>query len=114
MNDFCVRVWHLFQTHPNFNGEMTHNLFVKHYRIDKASVSSMGNVYYNMKHSQWEIEPNKPLVLIKEDRANLDAALVVNIMNNVYGSDADMINASIKEQQYVLQLQKMKNLNFGR
>lgn len=93
---------------------MTHNLFVKHYRIDKASVSSMGNVYYNMKHSQWEIEPNKPLVLIKEDRANLDAALVVNIMNNVYGSDADMINASIKEQQYVLQLQKMKNLNFGR
>lgn len=110
---YIARVWHEFQTHPNFQGVMTHNLFIKHYKIGKENVSSLGNVYYNIETKQWEMEPNKPLVVIKEERRNQDCSLILNLMNEKYKTDVQMINYSLKEQQMVKKMQRLKNLNIN-
>ena len=106
---YISRVWHTFQSHPNFKGEMTHNLFIKHYHIDPKSISSLGDVYYNIKNKQWELEPNKPLVAIKEERMHQDRFLILNFMNEKYKTDIEMINYSLQEQQMVARAQFLKN-----
>ena len=110
---YIARVWHDFQSHPNFQGDMTHNLFIKHYHIDKKAVSSMGNIYYNISNKQWEIEPNKLFVNIKKERFHLDRLLILNLMNEKYKTDVQMINHSLKEQENVLLLQQIKNMKLN-
>lgn len=109
---YISRVWHDFQTHPNFHGEMTHNLFIKHYHIDKKNVSSLGNIYFNLNTKEWELEPNKPFISIKHDRFHQDRQLILNFMNTAYKTDVQMINFSLKEQQLSSVYQRIKNLCF--
>ena len=59
------------------------------------------------------MEPNKPLVVIKEERRNQDCSLILNLMNEKYKTDVQMINYSLKEQQMVKKMQRLKNLNIN-
>ena len=99
--DFSVRVWHLFQEHPNFYGEMTHFDFVRHYRLKPSDVSSLGDVFYNKETKQWEIDAKRPIVSIKDARVNQDKDLVLRYMNTRFHNDEEMINFSLKEQQLI-------------
>lgn len=99
--DFSVRVWHLFQPHSNFRGEMTHFSFVKHYRLAPETVSSLGDVFYNKETKKWEIDEKRPIVSLKEDRVQKDKELVLRYMNTRFHNDEEMINFSLKEQQLI-------------
>lgn len=110
---YVSRVWHNFQVHPNFHGEMTHNLFIKHYHINPKTISSMGNVYYNVEQKQWEIEPGKAFVSIKQERHMQDKFLILNLMNTTYKTDITMINYSLQEQRDTRMYQRIKNLQRG-
>ena len=101
VRDFSVRVWHLFQPHSNFRGEMTHFSFVKHYRLAPETVSSLGDVFYNKETKKWEIDEKRPIVSLKEDRVQKDKELVLKFMQSKYQNDEEMINFSLKEQELI-------------
>lgn len=115
VKDFSVRVWYQFQTHPNFSGEMTHSLFIKHYRFDPKSVSCLGDVFYNQKTSQWEIDKTRHLVVFSgyETVVGKNKDLVINFMNNNYGEDKEMISISLKEQNLLKEAQRRLILQKG-
>ncbi len=99
VKDYSLRVWHLFQTHPNFLGEMTHAAFIRHYRLNPDCVSSIGNVFFNQKSGCWEIDKLKVAIKIKPERWKQDETLILNTMNKLYQKDLVMINFSLKEQE---------------
>lgn len=103
VQDFSVRVWHLFQEHPNFYGEMTHFDFVRHYHLKPTDVSSLGDVFYNKKTKQWEIDDKRPVVSIKDERIQQDKMLVLNYMRQNFYNNEEMINFSLREQQLIIE-----------
>ncbi len=115
IKDFSVRVWHQFQQHSNFSGEMTHSLFIKHYKFDPKSVSCLGDVFFNQKTKQWEIDKTRHVVVFPgyENLASKNKELVVNFMNKLYGDNQEMIDISLKEQKLLKEIQKRLWLKKG-
>ena len=116
VKDFSVRVWHQFQSHPNFSGEMTHSLFIKHYKFDPKSVSCLGDVLFNQKTKQWEIDKTRHLVVFPgyENVVSQNKDLVLNFMNKIHGSNQEMIAISLKEQALLKDIQRMSMLKNAR
>lgn len=99
IKNYTVRIWHLFQTHPNFSGEMTHPAFVKYYKINPRDVSSMGHIFFNQETQSWEIEKSRPPTKIKPERWCEDEQLLVKTVNHFYQHDENMITISLREQE---------------
>ena len=116
VKDFSVRVWLKFQSHPYFSGEMTHSLFIKHYKFDPKSVSCLGDVLFNQKTKQWEIDKTRHLVVFSgyENVVSQNKDLVLNFMNKIYGSNQEMIELSLKEQALLKDIQRMSMLKKDR
>lgn len=112
VKDFSVRVWHQFQEHPNFLGDMTHSLFIKHYKIDSHSVSCMGHVLYNPQTKQWEFNKKRHLVVPPKYRLFVlqSKMKVMEFMNSQYKDDKEMIAFSLKEQDMVNETQRLSLL----
>lgn len=112
VKDYSIRVWHRFQTHPNFKGELTHPLFIKHYHINPNNVSSLGDVLFNPKTKQWELDSKKTFVNIKENRFDVDKKMIIDFMKNNYHNDTEMINISLKEQSLIANAQRILKLRY--
>ncbi len=112
VKDFSVRVWHQFQAHPNFSGDMTHALFIKHYKIDSHSVSCLGHVLYNPQMKQWEFDKKRHLVVPPQYRLLVlqSKQKVMDFMNSQYKNDKEMIAFSLKEQEMVNETQRLSLL----
>ncbi len=112
VKDFSVRVWHQFQEHPNFSGDMTHATFIKHYKIDAHSVACLGHILYNVTTKQWEFDKKRHLVVPPKYRMQIlqSKTKVIEFMNLQYNDDEEMISFSLKEQKQVANMQRLSLL----
>ncbi len=105
--NFDVRAWDNATIHPNFKGEMTHNLFIKHFRFNPDNVTLLGDIIYNKQTNQWEIDTKRPLVSLCSDEQQRQEHMVLalNYVQKKYGDDQTAIRQSLWEQEQVRQQQ---------
>lgn len=112
VQDFSVRVWHQFQSHPNFSGDMTHALFIKHYKFNPQSIACLGNVLFNSSTKRWEFDRKRHLVVPLKYREKIvsNKMRVLEYMNNLYKDDNEMISFSLKEQEIEREINRLSFL----
>lgn len=112
VKDFDVRVWDNAAVHPNFNGEMTHAAFIRHYHFDPKSVSSVGNIDYDSNSGKWVfMQKNTCLFLGTDKKRKLsDLALVLKYVNSRFGQDKNAQDQSLHEQEMVRYHQRLTHL----
>ncbi len=109
--NFDIRTWDNATQHPNFRGEMTHNLFIKHFRFNPDNVFLLGDIIYNQTTKQWEIDTKRPLVSFcqnKEQQQEL-VQFVQQTIQQKFAHNHEAIRQSLWEQEQIGQQQIQKH-----
>ncbi|MBQ9090301.1 MAG: hypothetical protein IJY58_04555 [Alphaproteobacteria bacterium] len=109
--NFDIRAWDNATQHPNFRGEMTHNLFIKHFRFNPDNVFLLGDIIYNQTTKQWEIDTKRPLVSLcqnKEQQQEL-VQFVQQTIQQKFAHNHEAIRQSLWEQEQIRQQQIQKH-----
>lgn len=109
--NFDIRAWDNATQHPNFRGEMTHNLFIKHFRFNPDNVFLLGDIIYNQTTKQWEIDTKRPLVSLcqnKEQQQEL-VQFVQQTIQQKFAYNHEAIRQSLWEQEQIRQQQIQKH-----